>query len=289
MAHIFISIISFCLLPVFLGGIIRKVRSRAQGRKGPPVLQNFYDILRPFGKEPIDGFSSGIFSEIAPVTAFFSAVILWSLVCFEWGSFILIPSFLLLQRFCVMAFAMETGTSFGGLGTKREILLSITTEPILFLMILVAESHLQVEPSFTIIATGLIFLVVSGIAILVELTKPPFDDPRTHLELTMVHEAMILEASGKSLAYFEAANQVKIAALLAFLVKLGIKHSKFMIPQEMIEGVEMVYVSVGTIFFAGVIGWWESVSVRRKWVWIPEIMGLTFLFILLLGTLVKLK
>lgn len=289
MFHYIISIISFILLPLFTGGLIRKVRARAQGRKGPPILQNFYDATRLFGKEPIDGPNSGFFAEAAPVTAFVTALILWSLVCFEWGPLILIPSFLLLQRVSIMIFAMETGTSFGGLGTKREILLSITSEPILFLMMLVAQSHIQVEFSFTVAAMGIIFLIASGIAIMAELAKPPFDDPRTHLELTMVHEAMLLEASGKSLAFFEFANQIKIASLLAFLVKLGIDHSKFVTTEMINNGIEMVFVFFGTVAFAVIVGFWESISVRRKWVWVPEIMGLTFLFILLLGTLVKLN
>ncbi len=284
-----VSTITFIILPVITGGVIRKIRARVQGRKGPPVLQNIFDALRLFGKEPIDGPNSGFFAETAPVTAFVSSVILWSLICFEWGSFLLIPAFLLLQRISIMTFGMETGTSFGGLGAKREILLTITSEPILFLMILVAQSHMQIEFTFTAAAMGILFLSASGIAIMAELAKPPFDDPRTHLELTMVHEAMILEASGRSLAFFELANQVKIAALLAFIVKLGIHHSKLVTMKLISNSAEIALVFMGTIFVAVIVGYWEGVSVRRKWVWVPEIMGLTFLFILLLGTLVKLN
>ncbi len=284
-----ILITMFILFPLIAGGIIRKIRARAQGRKGPPILQNVYDILRMFQKTPIDGPNSGIFAEISPISALFAGFIIWTIVVFEWTPYIMLPFFLAMQRIATISFAMETGTSFGGLGTSREILLSISSEPIIILIILVAHSHLEL--SFTIVGVmlGFLFLGASTVAILAELAKPPFDDPRTHLELTMVHEAMLLEASGKTMALFEMAYQLKIATFLLFLLRLAIEHSRFLSNRDIPIHIENLFTFGGAILLAVIIGYWESISVRRKWTWVPEIMGMTFLFILAMGSLVKLN
>lgn len=184
---------------------------------------------------------------------------------------------------------METGTSFGGLGSAREILIGICSEPILILSLLVAQSKLEVGFSFLGTIMGFFFLGAFLVAILAELAKPPFDDPRTHLELTMVHEAMLLEASGRSLAYFEGAAQLKIASFLVLLMRVGIEHTNFTLRNIGNGLLENFIVFSGAVLLAIFLGYWEARSVRRKWIWVPEIMGMTFLFLLVLGTLVKVK
>ncbi|MBP9886149.1 MAG: NADH-quinone oxidoreductase subunit H [Leptospiraceae bacterium] len=277
----------FIIFPIIAGGIIRKVRARAQGRKGPPILQNFYDLTRLLKKKPIDGTHSGLFAEVSPMLVCVSGIIMWSIAVFEWMPFLLIPFFLVLQRVTTIAFAMETGSSFGGLGTSREMLLSISSEPILLLSILVSQSQLQLSFSWVGIILGSLFLGALMVAVLAELARPPFDDPRTHLELTMVHEAMLLEASGKTMGLFELGYQLKIATLFALVVRIGLEHSKF-VDRTISKPVENIVAFLGAIVLAIFVGYWESVSVRRKWTWIPEVMGITLLFILVLGSLVKL-
>lgn len=282
------QIIIFVGLPIILGGIVRKIRARAQGRKGPKIMQVYYEIRKYFTKAPIDNPNSGIFAELSPVVALYSAIIIWSIVIFEWAPFILIPFFLALYRFCFVSFAMESGTSFGGLGSGREILLSVMAEPTIILMILVAQSHIEISMTPVGSFIGILFLALSFVAILAELAKPPFDDPRTHLELTMVHEAMILEASGKTMGFFEFASQIKLSGLLAFLIKLALEHSKLFPSGEYGNLSKELLVLPGTVGLAILLGLWEANSVRRKWSWVPEFMGLCFLAILILGTLVKL-
>lgn len=277
----------FIIFPIIAGGIIRKVRARAQGRKGPPLLQNFYDLTRLLKKKPIDGTHSGLFAEVSPMLVCVSGIIMWSIAVFEWMPFLLIPFFLVLQRVTTIAFAMETGSSFGGLGTSREMLLSISSEPILLLSILVSQSQLQLSFSWVGIILGSLFLGALMVAVLAELARPPFDDPRTHLELTMVHEAMLLEASGKTMGLFELGYQLKIATLFALVVRIGLEHSKF-VDRTISKPLENIVAFLGAIVLAIFVGYWESVSVRRKWTWIPEVMGITLLFILVLGSLVKL-
>ncbi len=283
------QLLIFFGLPLVLGGIVRKVRARTQGRKGPKILQVYYEIRKYLQKEPIDNPNSGVFAEISPIIVLYASIMIWSIVIFEWAPFILIPFFLALYRFCFVSFAMESGTSFGGLGSGREILLSVMAEPTIILMILVAQSHIELSLTPVSALIGVLFLLLSFVAILAELAKPPFDDPRTHLELTMVHEAMILEASGRTMGFFELASQIKLAGLLSFLIKLALEHSKLFPVGEFGNMTREILVLPGALVLAIVLGFWEADSVRRKWSWVPEFMGLCFLAILILGTLVKLS
>lgn len=279
----------FIVLPFLLTGILRKVRAFAQGRKGPKIIQFFLEFQKFYLKVPVLHNNVSSLSHIAPRVALFSSLMIWTLVLFEWAPFIFIPFFLALYRFAYIGFAMEGATSFGGMASGREILLSVMVEPTFILMILAAQSHIEISETPQGILIGSLFLILSFIAILAELAKPPFDDPRTHLELTMVHEAMILEASGRQMAFFELASSVKLSALLVFLVKLALEHSKIFRTNSL-DGLNREFLILpAVIFLAIVIGFWEANSVRRKWTWIPEFMGLTFIAILILGTLVKLS
>ncbi len=283
-----ILILLFIFFPVLSLGIIRKVRARAQGRKGPPLFQNLYDFSRLIQKKPIDGLNSSIYAEIAPLIVFIAGLVVWSIVVYEWSSFLLIPFFLAIQRVATIGFAMETGTSFGGLGTSREILLSVSSEPILLFSILAAQTKLEIGFSIIGFMLGILFLGALFIAILAELARPPFDDPRTHLELTMVHEAMLLEASGRTLVFFDLGYQLKMATLFVLLIRIGLEHSKFantILPKYF----ENLITVAGALSIAFLIGYWESISVRRKWSWVAEILGMTFLILIVLGSLVNLK
>ncbi|MCZ8344029.1 MAG: NADH-quinone oxidoreductase subunit H [Leptospira sp.] len=282
-------ILLFFILPVFLPGIVRKVRAMAMGRKGPNVELFFYELLRMFRKKTIHPLQFGTFSYIAPILCLFSALVIWSIVLFEWGPYLFIPFFLAMYRITYIGYAMETGTSFGGMGSGRETVLSVMSEPTLILMILVAQSHIEISESLQGFFVGSLFLIMCSIAILSEISKPPFDDPRTHLELTMVHEAMLLEASGKSLFLFEWAAAIKQTSLLVFLVKIALDHSK-LIKNAFFSELQRDLLLLPIItLFAFILGYWEAISVRRSWKWIPEMMGLVFLSILILGSLVKLN
>ncbi|MCZ8239848.1 MAG: NADH-quinone oxidoreductase subunit H [Leptospiraceae bacterium] len=282
------QLIGFILLPLLVGGIIRKTRSRAQNRKGPSITQVLRDIYRNLQKQAVVSSQPGFFIEYAPMIAIMGSLIAWSIVAFEWTSFVFIVFFLVLERVALTGFASENGTSFGGMGSSRETLLSISTEPTLLLMILVAQSHIQMDASITSFSMGALFLVACFYAVLVELSKPPFDDPRTHLELTMVHEAMLLEASGRKFAMFEISYQIKSATMLTLLVKLGLEHTKFHKNDYLSPSWIPFWVIPAVLLSAVGLGIWEAFCARRKWSWVPELMGLIFLVILFLGTLVKL-
>ncbi|TGK08651.1 formate hydrogenase [Leptospira fletcheri] len=283
-----IRVISFITLPFLCGGIIQKIRSYGQGRRGAPVLQIFYDTIRMIRKYPIDGPFSGFFTESSAIFVFTFGVALWSLVSFEWASLLLVPFLIGMIRFATVAYAVENGTSFGGMGAARETLLYVLAEPILILVLVVFESNLVFQASIPNLAFGFLFLMGALLIVLSDLAKPPFDDPRTHLELTMVHEAMLLEASGRTRAFFELAHQLKTASLVLLITKLGLEHVEIFLNLITNPVVRELSVTGGALFLSALIGYWEANSTRRKWVWIPELLGLNFIFMLILGILLKL-
>src|SRR5690242_10724043 len=125
------QLISFCLIPLLGPGLLRKTRARAQQKKGPRLLQPWFDITRILKKQPIDGTNSGVFTEIAPIVFFIGGIFVWSVVAFRWAPILFVLLFLAIQYVSLICFAMETGTSFGGLGTSREMLLTTMAKPIL--------------------------------------------------------------------------------------------------------------------------------------------------------------
>lgn len=152
-----IRIVSFFTLPFLCGGLIQKIRSYSQGRKGAPVLQILYDTWRMIRKKPVDGPFSGFFTEASPLIAFLAGLVVWSLASFEWGSFLLIPFLIGVMRFALLAYSVENGTSFAGMGAAREIILYVFCEPIMILVLVVFESHLVFNANFASLAFGGLF------------------------------------------------------------------------------------------------------------------------------------
>lgn len=220
-----IILVNIVLIPLLLMGVIRKTKAKMQNRVGAPVLQPFYDIGKLLRKgETISGTASWVFS-FAPwlnlaVMVIVALLVPWSGATTPgaWSSttnFLLVIYMLGLGKFISMLAAMDTGSAFGGLGASREALISLLVEPALMIglgaLALEANSmDLSVIFStsvsqFVAVLVGAAFVVIA----LAELSRIPVDDPTTHLELTMVHEAMILENSGRNLALVELAVAVR--------------------------------------------------------------------------------
>jgi formate hydrogenlyase subunit 4 len=285
----FIAIgIEFLIVPLLGPGIVRRIRARAQRRAGPPLLQPWYDCARFLPRRPIDGDFAGLFARISPPFALLSSGLLWLTVCSGTLPLLLVPFFLTAELFWIAGFAAETGTSFAGMAVGRQLLLALLTKPILFIVLLMLDSRPPVPSDGLTALIGALILGCLGLACLAEMAKPPFDDPRTHLELTMVHEAALLEASGRSLALFEIADMLKQSALVALWAKTAVCFFAQDLPfaESLHSGPASALVAL--VLFAGV-GYWESVSVRRKWSYIPEVLGLAMLFLVLLLTLMQAK
>jgi formate hydrogenlyase subunit 4 len=212
-------LVNLLALPLLLAGCIRKVKAWMQNRTGPPLLQPWYDVAKLLRKsQTVSAGASWVFS-LAPQVGL--AVVACAAVLVPWNGAILPPSWavasnlllvlylLALARFLALLAALDTGSAFGGLGASREAAVSVMVEPILVLalgalalsagsMNLLAIYAAPISP-WLAAAAGTALLL----AAMAELSRMPVDDPTTHLELTMIHEAMILEYSGPSLAAIE--------------------------------------------------------------------------------------
>jgi formate hydrogenlyase subunit 4 len=222
-----------------LAGIVNKLKARLSGRFGPTVFQPYYELLRLARKETVYSTSAGFISRLAPV-------IVWSTVAFATlllpfgrpaavsfsGDIILFAYLLALGRFFQILAALDVASSFEGMGASREARFAVFAEPIFFFTIgsfaIVTRRY-----SFETILSGIswgdpLFVVFVSVGVLslfflmmAECSRMPVDDPNTHLELTMIHEVMILDASGFDLMLYQYAASLKLllyATLAALLL-----------------------------------------------------------------------
>ena len=228
----------FALAPL-LTGIMRKVKAKTQKRIGASVFQPYYELSKLWSKdEVVSDYSSWVFLSapwVVAVATITAALFIPVFVPFSpfsaAGDVLLVIGLLALARFFTMLAGIDAASAFGGIGTSREMMMSSLVEPGLFLTIFVVSLTLggtdltslvgAAARSGVVIAPSMLFGLISFlIIILAETGRLPFDNPATHLELTMVHEAMVLEYSGRSLALIEWSQSTKQLVLLALLANL---------------------------------------------------------------------
>ncbi len=217
------------LLAPLLTGVVRKVKARLLRRRGASVFQPYRDILRLLRKEAVLAENASWLFRIAPYMIFAATWVAAALVptfaaglLFSWTADLIALSALLgSARFFLALAGMDAGTSFGGIGSSREVMIASLAEPamllIVFTLALVAGStQLSTVAAFMAspdvglrVSLGLALVALIMVAI-AENGRLPVDNPATHLELTMVHEAMVLEYSGRHLAMIDFAASLKL-------------------------------------------------------------------------------
>ena len=225
------------LVAPFLTGLVRIVKARLLRRRGPSLLQPYRDVHRLLRKEVVLADSASWLFRVAPYLVFTAVWVAAALVptfatglLFSWSAdMIAIVALLGTARFFLALAGLDVGTSFGGIGSSREMMIASVAEPAMLmavftLSLLAGSTQLSSVANFMLsqdvglrISLGLVFVALLIVAI-AENARIPVDNPATHLELTMVHEAMVLEYSGRHLAMIEAAAFLKLvlyASLLA--------------------------------------------------------------------------
>jgi formate hydrogenlyase subunit 4 len=225
------------LLAPLLTGFVCKVKARLMRRRGPPLLQPYRELARLLGKEAVLAENASWLFRAVPYIVFATTWVAAALVpafarglLFSWSAdLIAIIAILGSARFFLALAGLDVGTSFGGIGSSREVMIASLAEPamlmIVFTLALMAGST-QLSAIAAFMASNEVGLRVSlGLALIAlimvaiaENARIPVDNPATHLELTMVHEAMVLEYSGRHLALIELAAQLKLvlyASLIA--------------------------------------------------------------------------
>ena len=285
----------------FFPGVILRTKSIASGRIGPGLFQPWKNILLLLRKRSVFSSTSSFIFQLAPsiyLVTIIGAILLVpfsgmpSLISFK-GDFILFAYLLALGKFFFIIGSLDTGSSFEGMGANREALYSMLTEPALFILfgtLATLTGHTSMQEIFVhfqwsdtnsfIIGIMTIYLLIQ--ISMVENSRMPVDDPKTHLELTMVHEVMILDHSGFDLALIQIGTNLKFAmygTLIAECILPSV--GSWIIRLPLYFGIQFI--------FAATIGFLESFRARKKLMKNPQfivtlssIAMLAFLLVLLI-------
>ncbi len=236
-----IHITLWLLLPPLLFGVINKTKAFFAGRKGSPLFQTYFDLFKLFRKGLVVSNTTTWFFQAGPVVGLSIAFVVGMIMPFNHspglfsftGDFILFAYLLGLSRFFTTAAALDTGSAFEGMGASREVTFAILIEPALFFLYLVfvkLTGSLQLNDMLHATMTTNLFeaslapliLILLGLCIIIlaENCRIPVDDPNTHLELTMIHEVMVLDHSGPLFGLIEYASSLKLFIMLAMLTTI---------------------------------------------------------------------
>ena len=283
----------FGLSPLFIG-IMRKVKARLQGRAGDPLIQPYIDLSKLLSKGMTSSEVTSFIFVLAPVVGIVSVAIaalmlpILTPVPFIAVNIIAFVYLFAIGRFMTALSGLDAGSAFGGLGSSREMLYSVLIEPALFAIILFLVAF-GGSPSIGPLAAGAgswyalvsspsywLALAALFVVILAETGRLPFDNPATHLELTMVHEAMILENSGPGLALVEWANSAKIFLLFSLAAVLFLP--PMLQGSMLMRSASIVCVSVVLAVLAAVV---ECMSVKVRLFKVAELLVLAMLLAIL--------
>ncbi len=283
--------LALVLAPLLLG-VINRVKAVFAGRRGPPLLQTYFDLARLLRKGAVYSrtttwvFRAGPVVTLAAVTLALALVPLGAgpaVLAFSGDLFVCIYLLGLARFFTVLA-ALDTGSSFEGMGASREVQFSALAEPALLvgLVALGRETHnLSLSASYAAInpalwAAGGVSLALLAVAffvvMLAENSRIPFDDPNTHLELTMIHEVMVLDHSGPDFAFITYGASLKLwvfASLLAGVIVPVREGPVWFVTAAALGGVFLAAVAVGAV---------ESCMARLRLLRVPQILFAALVF-----------
>lgn len=277
----FLGIVFAPLLP----GIINKVKAFYAGRRGPPLLQLYFDLFKLLSKGAVYSSTTSWLFRAGPVITF--STILAALFIIPFGSsapiaftgdLLLVFYLLGMARFFTVIAAMDTGSSFEGMGASREVQFSAFAEPGLFITfaamarltgcLSLSDIFQSITPELWIAQAPALVLgaVVLSIILLAENARIPVDDPNTHLELTMIHEVMVLDHGGPDFALILYSSALKLWLFASWLAGIVIPRFDTTIPARyaaMFVGVILACIVTGTI---------ESIMARLRLLRIPQLL-----------------
>jgi formate hydrogenlyase subunit 4 len=272
-------------LPPLVVGIVNRTKAIVAGRRGPPVLQLYLDLAKLLRKGAVYSRTTTWVFRAGPVVGLAAVAAAGLLLAMGGapaplsfgGDFVLFAYLLGLARFATALAALDTGSPFEGMGAAREVTFASLAEPALFLCFLVLaratgsvsltgmlgpalpEAWGHAAPALVLAAIGL-FVVA-----LAENARIPVDDPNTHLELTMIHEVMVLDHGGPDLAFILYGASLKLFLFAAILSRLVLGGSGSPILSE-------VLFLVGLLVFAVGVGVVESVMARLRMIRVPQLL-----------------
>jgi len=292
--------LALALAPLLVG-FIRLVKARLQNRRGAPAWQPYFELSKLFGKEVVMSNNASWLFRFAPYVVFASAVAVTFLVPliavalpFDGvGDLLVVVYLLLLGTFFLALAGLDPGTPFGGMGSSREMTVAAIAEPTIALAIfglaLGAGStnlgrivtQILTNPGATINPSHLLAFGAMFVVTLAETGRLPVDNPSTHLELTMIHEAMILEYSGRYLALIEWAAALKLFIFLSLLANMFVPWG---VAVTLTPGALLIAVValVGKLAVLGaIIAMVETRVAKLRLFRVPELLAVSFVLALL--------
>ena len=276
------------LMPPLLLGIINKTKAWSAGRRGAPFVQPYHDLIKLFRKGLVQSTTTTWVFRAGPVIGLATVFLAGFLVPLGGrapvgfnGDMILFAYLLALGRFFTTSAAMDTGSAFEGMGSAREVTFAVLTEPALFFSFLVlvklsgslSLGGMLSPGNFSLGATPSIVLMVLGlfVILLAETSRIPVDDPNTHLELTMIHEAMILDHSGPWLGTILYSSSMKLFVLGSLLINIVTP------VQTGWAWADWLIFVAGILVLTVIIGVVESIMARLRMSRVPYLLVAAFL------------
>jgi len=300
---IVIQAIQFALvlaLAPLLIGLVRKLKARLVRRRGPSLIQPYRDLLRLLRKEVVLAESASWLFRAAPYLIF---AVTWTAAALvptfatglpfsSFADLIAIIALLGTARFFMALAGMDVGTAFGGIGSSREVMIASLAEPAMIMIVFtlaLAAGSTQLSTVAQVFAGGIGLRVSLGLALvalvlvaIAENGRIPVDNPATHLELTMVHEAMILEYSGRHLAVIELASALKLLLYLSLIACIFVPWTLASADADAVAlGVGLVAYLAKLVVGAGLLAVFETSIAKMRVFRVPSFMAISLMLGLL--------
>ena len=283
--HHLLSIAVLLLGPPLLLGAINRTKAAFAGRQGPPLLQPYLELRRLWHKSTVFSTATALPFRLGPIVSVATALLALTLIplaghapllAFR-GDMLLLVYLLALGRFAIALAALDTASPFEGMGSAREVTFGALAEPALLLGLIIlvrltgsTSLSVMLAPAltehWTAGAASLVLVAISWfVVMLAENSRIPFDDPNTHLELTMVHEVMVLDHSGPLLGLVHYAAALKLFVYAALLQRI-------LIPRSVGPWLDWVVFAAGVLAIAVAIGVAESMLARVRLLAVPRLL-----------------
>ncbi|MER6808802.1 NADH-quinone oxidoreductase subunit H [Spirillospora sp. NPDC000708] len=283
-----------------LVGLMRQIRARSEGRAGAGVLQPWRDLRKLMHKQPITPDGTGLVFRVAPLLLAGTALVIAAVIPIATtaspldgaADLFAVTALLALGTVALALAGLDTGTAFGGMGASREMTVMALVEPTILvsvfaLSVRVGSTNLGAivtstlhEPQRVISPVSLLAAIALAVVTIAETGRIPVDNPATHLELTMIHEAMVLEYAGPDLAMVEWASAARLTLLLGLVANLFVPWG--------IAGASMVMLPLAVAAYAakvavlgGVLAAGEVFMAKLRMFRVPELLAGSFVLALL--------
>jgi formate hydrogenlyase subunit 4 len=299
-----LQVVVVTALAPLLVGVTRQARARSEGRVGAGIGQPWRDLRKLLGKDPVRAETGSWVLVTAPMVLLASSLLVAALLPLVGAvplplvpdDLFVVVSLLLVGTVAVALLGLDSGTAFGGMGSSRHMTIAALVEPTVLvavyaLSIPVGSSTLALivrtrmdTPSLIAAPASLLAVIALVIVVIAETGRLPVDNPATHLELTMVHEAMVLESSARDLAWLELGSWIRLAALLGLVGNLlmpwGV--ATHVTPAALVIGV--VAFTVKLALLGGVLGVSEIFMAKVRLFRVPELLAGSFVLAFLAVT-----